>query len=87
MYQFEYEDLTLKEFLETASEEVVQACKFAGLSDGKIITSEITDQVPEYLKYSTKLKDFGDNTSVWVAPDGSMLVYHYEAGIQALYLS
>lgn len=87
MYQFEYEDLTLKEFLETATEDVIQACKFAGMTDGKIVTSETSDQIPEYLNQSTKLKDFGENTSVYLDSSGNRYVFHYEAGIYALYLN
>lgn len=83
-----FEDMSLKEFLSDASPEIKEACKAAGLSDGKIVSSDSTDpeNIENYVKNSKKLKDFGQGTSLYESLDGSKFVYHSENGSEALYL-
>lgn len=91
MYHFEkseYESMSLKEFLQYASQDVKQACEEAGMLDGKIISSDSADpnKIEEFVKTLKKLKEFSQGTILYESSEGSKIVYHSENGCEALYM-
>lgn len=86
--QSDYEEMSLREFLMDAPHDIKQACEEAGLSDGRIISSDSTDlnKIEEFVRDSKKLRRFGQGTILYESSDGFKFVYHTENGSIALYV-
>lgn len=86
--QNDCEEMSLREFLMSASQDIKQACEEAELSDGRIISSDSADlnKIEEFVKDSKKLKEFGQGTVLYESSDGFKFVYHAENGSVALYM-